>query len=271
MSNPRFNYDALRTYILGGRSKRDRPLKSACLRAHLYGDEPVVRMYSTDIARFHSDGTITVSAGNWGTSSTTRNNIGEVTGLSLFSLSGTLKRQVAATTRAYAGYRFPHGLPFEDGIKVKHGTVVWHPEMERQGVSDIHLMREAVEVEDKEKSRPYREARRALLRRLRPFKHFISDESLNQFVTPHRPTAWFEGVLDDTTDDELYGVACQLCLLGMPAQRGYRWGRAQPTLNADTIDQYIQRGIAACVGASSWLYLKVNDMTKTEMVLCTEV
>ncbi len=268
-TNPLFNRHALLTYIADGRNERERPLHPTSLRAVIDCGDPCVRMYNTFIARFMDDDKIVVRANGWEDSNTTRSNIATVTGLNIFSLHGSMKRKVRHTTRAYAGHIFPHGVPFEDGVVVRNGAVVYHPEMERQGILDITQMTEEITVEDKVKSRPYREARRALVERLRPFRHFISDASIESVATVHRPTSWFEAVLDSTTDDELYGVACQLVVLGMPEYKN-RWQR-RTGVTPETIDQYLQRGITACVGPSSWNYLTAAGMTKTERVLCTEV
>ena len=77
---PKYNYHDLLSYLSRGRNKNDRPSDKGALRIIRSGGEPCVRMYSTTIARFHEDGTITINAGGWEDSNTTRANIGEVTG-----------------------------------------------------------------------------------------------------------------------------------------------------------------------------------------------
>lgn len=267
-NNPRFNRNALLTFLAGGRAKDYRPTGKRSLTVHLRGGDPVVRMYNTDIACFHDDGTITVNAGCWLDSMTTRQNIGEVTGLSVFTIDRHLKRHVSQDARAYAP-GFPHGVPFRDGIKVRYGQVIWHPDMNEQKIGNMGLMTEEYHVEDEVAAKPYRDARRAFVKRVKHLLPFVSQENLPG-NNPRNPTEWLEDILfSPPADEDLFAVLCQLVAIGQPKGRGY-WANMSGFDEAN-VGNYLQRGLSVCSGPASWDILNELGAIKTERRLCVEV
>ena len=269
MSTPRpsYSFDGLHRHLAAGRNKTQRPTDVPCLRVYLdtRTNEPEVCMHSTTIATFHENGTITVRAGGWEDSSTTRARIGEVTGLRIGTIAQHKKRAVVSTTRAYAGYAFPYGVPFEDGIIVKSGTVIWHPAMKRQGVTDIKEITEEIERVNPVMAKPYRDDRRAFLKRVRHLLGFVSEENL----TDHWPrdlTAWFEELITTQwPDDELYSTLCHLLALGKDQNSNF-WKQ-----NAFDPAANLKRALAKCSGAGSWDILRRYDAIEAVRVLSTEV
>ena len=262
---PKYDYHNLLAYLSRGRNKNDRPTDKASLRVINVGGEPAVKMHSTTIARFHENGTITVSAGSWEDSSTTRANIGEVAGLSMFSIPSHMKRRVGTSCRAYVP-GMTYGVPFENGCIVRRGCLVWTPAMKVQGIEDIRELQEPIRVTNKEKAEPYYKARRELLKRARPMLHFISSEMASAASEPRsRRAEWFEDILfDPPSDEDLMDVLTVLVKLGMP--NGGYWRQAE--FNQEAVPQYVQRGMAECAGPSSWDILEAIGALDTVMTLC---
>lgn len=249
MSTPRpsYSFDGLHRHLAAGRNKTQRPTDVHCLRVYLdtRTNEPVVCMHSTPIATFHENGTITVKVGGWGDSSTTRDRIGEVTGLRISTIAQHKKRAVTETSRAYAGYAFPYGVPFEDGIVVRNGCVVYHPAMKRQGCALSEVTEQKIVV-DKDVDAHYRELRRAMLKRFKPMVHFVSEENLPR--AGRNPTSQLYDLLtsppaDEDLMDALYG----LMSYGVTTPRNYR---SKPP----KFDPYevLKKAMTVCAGPSSW-------------------
>ena len=267
---PNYSYQGLLTYLQGGRNKNDRPTNKHSLRVIRAGGEPCVKLYSTTIARFHEDGTITINAGGWEDSNPMRATIGEVTGASIFSIASHLKRRFVESTRLYVA-GMPNGVPFVDGCIVKRGTCIWHPEMKVQGIDDIEAMTEDKRVINKAKAAPYYAARRALLKRLRPMLHFIDQRVLEGTRQPYRLLDWLEDVLTNPpADDELMQVACHLVDLGAPSDNGQWWNK-NSLFDPAKVPEYVQRGLTRCVGVSSWDYLDHIGAIETVQVPCRDI
>ena len=268
---PKYNYHDLLSYLSRGRNKNDRPTDKSALLVVRQGGEPCVKLYGTTIARFHEDGTITINAGGWEDSNTTRANIGEVTGASIFSIAAHKRRATENTTRIYVGHRLRDGVPFVDGCIVKRGTCIWHPEMKVQGIDDIEAMTEDKRVINKAKAAPYYAARRALLKRLRPMLHFIDQRVLEGTRQPYRLLDWLEDVLTNPpADDELMQVACHLVDLGAPSDNGQWWNK-NSLFDPAKVPEYVQRGLTRCVGVSSWDYLDHIGAIETVQVPCRDI
>lgn len=63
-------YEDARTYVEGGRTKRDRPIANNT-RLVKRGDKAIaVKLHGTDVVTFHDDGRITLSSGGWRTNTT---------------------------------------------------------------------------------------------------------------------------------------------------------------------------------------------------------
>ena len=267
-ARPKYTYHGLLTYLAGGRNKNDRPSDKASLRIVRQGGEPCVRMHSTTIARFHEDGAITINAGGWEDSNTTRANIGEVTGASIFSIASHLKRRFVESTRLYVA-GMPNGVPYARDCVISRGSVIRHPEMEKQGVTDIRELSENVRVVRKERKEvvEYYAARRALAKKLRPILHFIDERVLAETSTPRTSLDWLEDILfNEIEAEDVMGVACALIDLGKPT--GGYWGKSEydATKNGD----YLQRGISSLVGPGSWAYFENAGLIDVESVRCME-
>lgn len=265
---PKYNYHGLLDYLSRGRNKNDRPSDKSALRIVRQGGEPCVKMYSTTIARFHEDGTITINAGGWEDSTTTRANIGEVTGASIFSLASHLKRRFVESTRLYVA-GMPNGVPYARDCVISWGSVIRHPEMEKQGVTDIRELSENVRVvrKDRKEVVEYYAARRALVKKLRPILNFIDERVLAETPTPRTSLDWLEDILfNEIEAEDVMGVACALVDLGLPT--GGYWSKSEydATKNGD----YLQRGIGSLVGPGSWAYFKNAGLIDVESVRCME-
>jgi hypothetical protein len=266
---PKYNYHGLLDYLSRGRNKNDRPGDKASLRIQRIGGEPVVRMYRANIATFHSNGSITIDVGGWEDSMTTRANVGEVTGASIFTIAQHKKRAIEQSTRLYVS-GMPSGVPYRNGCIVERGSAVWHPAMKEQNISDIRDLVEDMKVVNKEKAAPYYKARKALLKRIRPVLHFIDERVLEGIRQPHHLKEWLEDILTNPpADDELMQVACHLVDLGKPSDSGH-WSR-KSGFDPEKAGEYAQRGIAKCVGASSWGYLEHIGALETVKVRCMDV
>lgn len=268
-ARPRYSYDGLLTYLAGGRNKNDRPTDKRSLRIVRTHEGPAVQMYRTNIATFHDNGTITIDCGGFEDRVTTRDNVVETTGASIFTIAQHKKRAIQQSTRIYT-HGVPSGLPFANGCIVKSGSCIWHPAMKEQGVEDVRDLVEDKLVINKEKAEPYYAARRALLKRIKPMLHFIDENVLAGTSKPYRLMDWFEDVLfNPPSDDDLMVVACQLVDLGKPGDSGQWWKKGG--FDADKVGEYVQRGLTKCVGASSWGFLEHIDALDTVQVLCREV
>jgi hypothetical protein len=264
---PRYNYHGLLRHLEGGRDKRERPTDVKCLRVYLSREgNPCVRMYNTTIAEFRENDEIVVSMGGWTESMTTRSRVGEVTGLRVGTIAQHKKRAVSETTRAYAGYGFPFGVPFEDGIVVKHGSVVHHPAMERQNVTLFEIT-EDVLVVNKVIEKTYRDLRRALLKQFKPLVHFVSEENLDGYYFPRDLSSWFHDMLlSPPSEEDSMDTLCHLMSLGKSENRNY-WGKL-PTFDPHAT---LKRALAKCAGASSWDILAEFDGIDTQRVRSREI
>ncbi len=268
-ARPKYTYHGLLTYLAGGRNKNDRPTDKSSLRIVRTSEGPAVQMYRTNICTFHADGTITINVGGWEDSRTTRANVGATTGASIFTIDKHKKRAIQQSTRIYT-HGVPSGLPFANGCIVKRGTCIWHPAMKEQNISDIRDLVEGMKVVSKEKAAPYYEARKALIKRIKPMLHFIDENVLEGIRQPYRLMEWLEDVLfNPPGDDDLMVVACQLVKLGEPRRIGQWWKECD--FDPERVGEYVQRGLTECVGASSWDFLKHIGALDTVQVLCREV
>lgn len=265
-----YNYDALKSYIARGRSKHDRPLDKVSLRAHLYGDDVVVRMYRTDLARFKPDGTIVLNMGGWEASITTRANVGEITGVRVYTIAQHKKRRVIQSTRIYAGHQFPYGLPYTNGCIIKHGTCIWHPWMKEQGIDDIAQLTEKIKVVNMEKAKPYYFARRALVNSFRHMYGFVDAKVVAEVNAPRNATWWFEDILTDLpAEEDTLATLLQLVRIGCPSLHE-TWKKA-PEFGIGDVAGYVQKGMAKCAGAGSWRILDAMGAIDTISVPCKEV
>ena len=265
---PKYNYHDLLSYLSRGRNKNDRPTDKSALRVVRQGGEPCVKLHSTTIARFHEDGTITINAGGREDSDTTRANIGEVTGASIFSIASHLKRRFVESTRLYVA-GMPNGVPYADWCVISRGSAIHHPEMAKQGVTDIRELSEYVRVVRKERKEvvEYYAARRALAKKLRPILYFIDERVLAETPTPRTSLYWLEDILfNEIEAEDMMGVACALIDLGKPT--GGRWSKSE--YDASKNGDYLQRGIGSLVGPGSWDYFENAGLIDFESVRCME-
>ena len=265
---PKYNYHGLLDYLSRGRNKNDRPSDKASLRIVRQGGEPCVKMHSTTIARFHEDGTITINAGGWEDSKTTRANIGEVTGASIFSIAAHKRRATVNTTRIYVA-GMPNGVPYADWCVISRGSAIHHPEMAKQGVTDIRELSEYVRVVRKERKEvvEYYAARRALAKKLRPILYFIDERVLAETPTPRTSLYWLEDILfNEIEAEDVMGVACALIDLGKPAGGYWAKSKYDATKNRD----YLQRGIGSLAGPGSRAYFEHAGLIDVESVRCME-
>ena len=270
-ARPRYNYSGLLSYLDQGRNKNDRPTDKHSLRIVRTHEGPAVQMYRTRIATFHENGTITIDLGGYEDSVTTRANVGEVAGVSVFTIAQHKKRAINNSTRIYAS-GLPSGLPYVRGCIVERGSVIWHPDMKEQGVDDVRKLTEEKLVINKEKAAPYYKARKALLKRIKPMLHFIDAEVVSNapHCAGHRLMDWLEDVLfNPPGDDDLMVVACQLVDLGKPNNSGNWWKKGG--FDVDKVGDYVQRGLTKCVGASSWDFLGHIGALDTVPVRCMDV
>lgn len=268
-ARPRYNYSGLLSYLDQGRNKNDRPTDKHSLRIVRTHEGPAVEMYRTRIATFHENGTITIDLGGYEDSPATRDNISAVAGVSVFTIAQHKKRAISNSTRIYAS-GLPSGLPYVRGCIVERGSVIWHPHMKEQGVTDVRDLTEEKKVINKEKAAPYYKARKALLKRIKPMLHFIDENVLADTSKPYRRMDWLEDVLfNPPGDDDLMVVACQLVDLGKPNGSGNWWKKGG--FDADKISDYVQRGLTKCVGASSWDFLDHIGALDTVPVRCMDV
>ena len=265
---PEYNYHGLLDYLSRGRNKNDRPTDTSCLRVIRAGGEPCVKMHSTTIARFHENGTITVNAGGWKNSLTTRQRIGDVTGAKIFTIAQHLKRRFVNTTRLYVS-GMPNGVPYANDCVISRGSVIQHPEMAKQGVTDIRELSEDVRVVRKERKEvvEYYAARRALAKMLRPVLNFIDEKVIAETPTPRTSLDWLQDILfDEIEAEDVMGVACALIDLGKPT--GGYW--AESSYDAANNASYLQKGIASIVGRGSWAYFEHAGLIDVESVRCME-
>ena len=266
---PNYSYNGLLTYLAGGRNKNDRPTNKHSLRIIRTGGEPAVRMHRTTIAVFHENGTITINAGGWEDSMCTRDKIGEVTGVSLFSVDSHLKRYFSQSTRLYA-LGLPRGVPYARDCIARSGGIIWHPDMKEQGIEDIRDLQEEVRRVDKDKPavKEYYAARRSLLKRLRPILHFIDEGVIESTRTANAGYDWLEDVLfSEINEEDAMYVACTLVEKGKP-ETGY-WQKSK--FDTKDVPKYLQNGIGKIVGPSSWGFLSHLDLIDTVMMPCREV
>ena len=289
-ARPTYTYHGLLDYLSRGRNTNDRPSDKDSLRIQRIGGEPVVRIHSTTIAtfhengtitlncggledsttlaRFHENGTIALNCGGWEDSVTMRQHVGDVTGASIFSIASHLKRRFVNSTRLYVA-GMPNGVPYANDCVISRGSVIRHPEMEKQGVTDIRELSENVRVVRKERKEvvEYYAARRALAKKLRPILHFIDERVLAETPKPRTSLDWLEDILfNEIEAEDVMGVACALIDRGKPT--GGYWGKSQydATKNGD----YLQRGIGSLVGPGSWAYFESAGLIDVESVRCME-
>ena len=266
---PTYSYNGLLTYLEGGRNKDDLPTDKRSLRIVRSGGEPVVRMYSHNIGTFHANGSITIHLGGLEDDMTARANVGETTGASIFTIAQHKKRAIQQSTRIYT-HGMPSGVPYRNGCIVERGSAVWQPAMKEQNISDIRDLVEDMKVVNKEKAAPYYEARKALIKRIKPMLHFIDENVLEGIRQPYRLMEWLEDVLfNPPGDDDLMVVACQLVKIGEPRRIGQRWKNCG--FDAERVGEYVQRGLTKCAGPSSWDFLGHIGALDTVQVLCREV
>lgn len=265
---PKYNYHDLLSYLSRGRNKNDRPTDKSSLRIVRQGGEPCVKLHSTTIARFHEDGTLTLNCGGWEDSSTTRQHVGYVTGASIFTIAAHLKRRFVETTRLYVA-GMPNGVPYARDCVISRGSVIRHPEMEKQGITDIRELSENVRVVRKERKEvvEYYAARRALAKKLRPILHFVDERVLAETPTPRTSLDWLEDILfNEIEAEDMMGVACALIDLGKPV--GGYWGKSE--YDAARNGDYVQKGIGSLVGPGSWAYFESAGLIDVESVRCME-
>jgi hypothetical protein len=170
---------------------------------------PTVYMYHTPIAEFHPTGAITVRAGGYDARTTTRANIGDVVGVTLFY--PRQKPGVPRDTRIYVT-GMPDGVPFKDGCIVVRGSCEWHPDMPAKGITDIRNMTEEVEEVIPEVRKKYHAALRAFRKQTRPFLSFIDRATVeNRSLHWGSRVGWFADLLSAAR-----------------AGRGHRWRCPHP-------------------------------------------
>lgn len=268
-TRPRYNYEGLLRHLAGGRNKDDRPTDTASLRVKRQrGGNPTVYMYHTPIAEFHPTGAITVRAGGYDASTTTRANIGEVVGVTLFSPRP--KPGVPRDTRIYVA-GMPNGVPFKDGCIVVRGSCEWHPDMPAKGVTDIRNMTEEVEEVIPEARKKYHAALRAFRKQARPFLSFIDRAMVDDRVFDSRPSAgWFAGLLSEPVPDEdIVGVVHLLVATG--GYQSWKWSNPTGGIGRDDALHLFNEGIKAVAGPSSWAVLRAMGGIRTVTRLCREV
>lgn len=270
MSNrPRYNYEGLLQHLAGGRNKDDRPTDKAPLRVKReWGGNPRVYMYRTPIAEFHPNGAITVRAGGYDTSVTTRANISEVVGVTLFS--PRQKPGVPRDTRIYVT-GMPDGVPFKDGCIVVRGSCEWHPDMPAKGITDIRSMTEEVEDVIPEVRKKYHAALRAFREQTRPFLSFI-DRATVENTSLHwgSRVGWFAGLLSaPVPDEDIVGVVHAIVSLG--GYQSWKWSNPTGGMGRDDALHLFNKGIKDVTGASSWGVLRAMGGIRTATRLCREV
>lgn len=266
---PRYNYEGLLQHLAGGRNKDDRPTDKAPLRVKRnWVGNPTVYMYHTPIAEFHPTGAITVRAGGYDTSVTTRANIAEVTGVSLFS--PRQKPGVPRDTRIYVT-GMPNGVPFKDGCIVVRGSCEWHPGMPAKGITDIRNMTEEVEEVIPEVRKQYHAALRAFRKQTRPFLSFIDRGSVEERVFDSRPSAYrFADILSEPVPDEdLVNVVHLFVAIG--GYQSWKWRNPTGGIGRDAALHLFNKGIKEVTGASSWEGLRVMGGIRKVTKLCREV
>ena len=268
-TRPRYNYEGLLQHLAWGRDKNDRPTDKASLRVkRQWGGNPTVHMYSTPIAEFHPNGAITVRAGGYDTSVTTRANIGEVVGVTLFSPRP--KPGVPRDTRIYVA-GMPNGVPFKDGCIVVRGSCEWHPDMPAKGITDIRNMTEEVEEVIPEVRKKYHAALRAFRKQARPFLSFVDGATVeNTSLHWGSRVGWFAGLLSEPVpDDDLVNVVHLLIAVGDYLS----WKLRNPTggIGRDAALHLFNAGIKAIAGPSSWSVLREMGGIRTVTKLCREV
>ena len=270
MSNrPRYNYEGLLQHLAGGRNKEARPTDKASLRVkRLWGGNPTVYMYRTPIAEFHPNGAITVRAGGYDTSVTTRANISEVVGVTLFY--PRKKPGVPRDTRIYVT-GMPNGVPFKDGCIVVRGSCEWHPDMPAKGVTDIRNMTEEVEEVIPEARKKYHAALRAFRKQARPFLSFVDRATIeNRAPKWGSRVGWFADLLSEPVPDEdVVGVVHTLVSLG--DYISWKWRNPTGGMGRDDALHLFNKGIKEVTGASSWGVLRAMGGIRTVTKLCREV
>lgn len=270
MSNrPRYNYEGLLQHLAGGRNKDDRPTDKASLRVkRLWGGNPTVYMYRTPIAEFHPTGAITVRAGGYEGSQTTRANISEVVGVTLFS--PRQKPGVPRDTRIYVT-GMPNGVPFKDGCIVVRGSCEWHPDMPAKGITNIRNMTEEVEEVIPEVRKKHHAALLAFRKQARPFLSFI-DRATVENTSLHwgSRVGWFADPLSEPVPDEdVVGVVHTLVSLG--GYISWKWRNPTGGIGRDAALHLFNKGIKEVTGASSWGVLRAMGGIRTVTKLCREV
>lgn len=268
-TRPRYNYEGLLRHLAGGRNKDERPTDKAYLRVkRQWGGNPTVYVYHTPIAEFHPTGAITVRAGGYDASTTTRANIGEVVGVTLFSPRP--KPGVPRDTRIYVA-GMPNGVPFKDGCIVVRGSCEWHPDMPAKGITDIRNMTEEVEEVIPEVRKQYHAALRAFREQTRPFLSFIDRAMVDDRAFDSRPSAgWFAGLLSEPVpDDDLVNVVHLLIAAG--DYLSWKWRNPTGGIGRDAALHLFNAGIKAIAGPSSWSVLREMGGIRTVTRLCREV
>ena len=268
-TRPRYNYEGLLRHLAGGRNKDERPTDKAYLRVkRQWGGNPTVYMYHTPIAEFHPTGAITVRAGGYDASTTTRANIGEVVGVTLFSPRP--KPGVPRDTRIYVA-GMPNGVPFKDGCIVVRGSCERHPDMPGLGITDIRNMTEEVEEVIPEARKKYHAALRAFREQTRPFLSFIDRAMVDDRAFDSRPSAgWFAGLLSEPVpDDDLVNVVHLLIAAG--DYLSWKWRNPTGGIGRDAALHLFNAGIKAIAGPSSWSVLREMGGIRKATKLCREV
>lgn len=268
-TRPRYNYEGLLRHLADGRNKDDRPTDKASLRVKRnWVGNPTVYMYHTPIAEFHPTGAITVRAGGYDARTTTRANIGDVVGVTLFY--PRKNPGVHHGTRIYVT-GMPNGVPFKDGCIVVRGSCEWHPDMPAKGITDIRNMTEEVEEVIPEARKKYHAALRAFREQTRPFLSFI-DRATVETSTLHwgARSSWFaDFLLEPVPDEDIVGVVHALVSLG--GYQSWKWSNPTGGIWRDDALHLFNKGIEEVTGASSWGVLRAMGGIRTVTKLCREV
>jgi hypothetical protein len=268
-TRPRYNYEGLLQHLAGGRNKDDRPTDKAPLRVKRnWVGNPTVYMYHTPIAEFHQTGAITVRAGGYEGRQTTRANIGDVVGGTLFYPRP--KPGVHHGTRIYVT-GMPNGVPFKDGCIVVRGSCEWHPDMPAKGVTGIRNMTEEVEEVIPEVRKQYHAALRAFRKQARPFLSFIDRAAVESRAVGPLPSAyWFADLLSaPVPDEDIVGVVHTLVSLG--GYQSWKWGNPTGGISRDAALHLFNKGVNEVTGASSWEVLRAMGGIRKATKLCREV
>lgn len=268
-TRPRYNYEGLLQHLAWGRDKNDRPTDKASLRVKRnWVGNPTVYMYHTPIAEFHPTGAITVRAGGYDASTTTRANIGDVVGVTLFSPRP--KPGVPRDTRIYVA-GMPNGVPFKDGCIVVRGSCEWHPDMPGLGITDIRNMTEEVEEVIPEVRKKYHTALRAFRKQARPFLSFI-DRAMVDDRAPERGFRfrWFADLLSGPVPDEDIVNAVH-ALVSLGGYQSWKWSNPTGGIGRDAALHLFNAGIKAIAGPSSRSVLREMGGIRTVTRLCREV